>query len=53
MQDPLPTTVKIGRSEFIIERHFVETRTVTDAIYELLRVEDTLKAPDNLKDSDE
>lgn len=37
-----PKAVKFGRSEYVIERHFVSPRTVTDAIYEILRVEDSL-----------
>ena len=45
-QNVFPGTVKIGRSEYVIERHFSDNRTITNAIYELLRVEDTLKDSD-------
>jgi hypothetical protein len=41
-QFPFPKTVKIGRSEYVIERHFTSGRTVTDAVYDLLRVENEL-----------
>ena len=34
----LPQTVKYGRSEYVIVRHYCNNRTVTDALYELLRL---------------
>lgn len=37
-----PITIKIGRSEYVIERHFTSNRMITDALYKLIRVEDTL-----------
>ena len=51
IQNSLPETVKIGRSEYVIERHFNGDCTITDAIYELLRVEAALTDSDIAKKS--
>ena len=50
-QNVFPETVKIGRSYYVIERHFTSDRPITDAIYELLRVEDSLNDSDIVKNS--
>lgn len=50
-QSILPKTMKIGRSEYVIEQHFTDNRRITDALYELIRIEDTLKDSENAKKS--
>ena len=45
-ESSFPEMVKIGRSEYIVERNFDSSRTVTDAVYELLRVDDALNGAD-------
>ena len=48
-QNIVPQTIKSGRSQYVIERHFNDKRTITDAIYELLRVEATLSDSETSK----
>ena len=40
-QSTLPQTVKYGRSEYVIVRHY-GNRSVTDALYELLRLAENM-----------
>lgn len=41
-QSTLPQTVKYGRSEYVIVRHYCNNRSVTDALYELLRLAENM-----------